>query len=136
MKNLSLALFGIALLHAGEPVYYPPADANGGWRTPKNDADIRRLAGLDPAKLDEAFEFTKDATQHGGLLVVRHGYLAYERYFGRGNREAIPELASCGKAFTSIAVGIVLKEKAAIIPDGLDQKVFTPNYMPAGIFPL
>jgi CubicO group peptidase (beta-lactamase class C family) len=68
--------------------------------------------------------------------VVRHGYLAYERYFGRGNREAIPELASCGKAFTSIAVGIVLQEKAALIPEGLDQKVFTPKYMPADIFPL
>jgi CubicO group peptidase (beta-lactamase class C family) len=136
MKNLAVVLLGIGLLHAGEPVYYPPSDAGGGWRTLKNDADVRRAAGLDPAKLDEAFEFTRDTTQHGGLLVVRHGYLAYERYFGRGNREAIPELASCGKAFTSIAVGILLKEKAALIPDGLDQKVFTPKYMPADIFPL
>jgi CubicO group peptidase (beta-lactamase class C family) len=136
MKNLAIILLGIGLLHAGEPVYYPPSDANGGWRTLKSDADVRRAAGLDLAKLDEAFEFTRDTTQHGGLLVVRHGYLAYERYFGRGNREAIPELASCGKAFTSIAVGIVLKEKAKLIPDGLDQKVFTPKYMPADIFPL
>jgi CubicO group peptidase (beta-lactamase class C family) len=136
MKTLALLLSGLGMLHAADPVYYPPADANGGWRTLKNDSEVRRVAGLDPSKLDEAFEFTKDTTQHGGLLVVRHGYLAYERYFGRGNREAIPELASCGKAFTSIAVGIVLKEKAALIPDGLDQKVFTPKYMPAEIFPL
>jgi CubicO group peptidase (beta-lactamase class C family) len=136
MKTLAPLLLATVLLTAAEPVYYPPSDANGGWRTPKSDADVRRLTGLDPAKLDEAFEFTKDTTQHGGLLVVRHGYLAYERYFGRGNREAIPELASCGKAFTSIAVGIVLKEKAALIPEGLDQKVFTPQYMPAEIFPL
>ena len=136
MKNLALLLLGIGVLQAADPVYYPPADANGGWRVLKNEAEVRRMAGLDPAKLDAAFEFTKDTTQHGGLLVVRHGYLAYERYFGRGNREAIPELASCGKAFTSIAVGIVLKEKAALIPDGLDQKVFTPKYMPAEIFPL
>jgi hypothetical protein len=26
------------------------------------------------------------------LLVVRHGYLVSEKYFGRGNREALPEL--------------------------------------------
>ena len=136
MKNLAFLLLAICPLHAADPTYYPPADAKGGWRTLKNDTDIRREAGLDPAKLDEAFEFTKDTTQHGGLLVVRHGYLAYERYFGRGNREAIPELASCGKAFTSIAVGVVLREKAALIPDGLDQKVFTPKYMPSEIFPL
>jgi CubicO group peptidase (beta-lactamase class C family) len=124
------------VLQAGDPIYYPPGDASGGWRTLTNDSEIRRVTGLDTAKLDEAFEFTKDTTQHGGLLVVRHGYLAYERYFGGGNREAIPELASCGKAFTSIAVGIVLEEKKALIPQGLDQKVFTPKYMPAEIFPL
>src|ERR1035438_4814299 len=100
MKILALLLLSIGPLLAADPVYYPPADTKGGWRTLKDEAELRRITGLDPAKLDEAFEFTKDTTQHGGLLVVRHGYLAYERYFGRGNREAIPELASCGKAFT------------------------------------
>ena len=49
--------------------------------------------------------------------MVRHGYLVYERYFGRGHREALPELASCGKAFTSVAVGIMLKEKAEPDPE-------------------
>jgi CubicO group peptidase (beta-lactamase class C family) len=111
--------------------YYPPPDTQGGWRTEKSDA-----AGLDSKKLDEAYQYVEQTSQHGGLLVVRHGYLVYEKYFGRGNREALPELASCGKAFTSIAVGIMLKEKHDLIPDGLDQKVFTPQYMPAEIFPL
>ncbi|HEY3838022.1 MAG TPA: serine hydrolase [Bryobacteraceae bacterium] len=136
MRPIALLFLSATLLEAGGAVYYPPPDAQGGWRTLQNDADIRRLAGLDPEKLNAAFDYTKDTTQHGGLLVVRHGYLVLERYFGRGNREAIPELASCGKAFTSIAVGIMLKEKAAQIPDGLDQKVFTPKYMPPEIFPL
>ena len=93
------------------------------------------MAGIDTRKLDDAFEYIQQTSQHGGLLVVRHGWLVYERYFGRGNREALPELASCGKAFTSIAVGIMLKEKAELIPHGLDEKVFTPKYMPAEIFP-
>jgi CubicO group peptidase (beta-lactamase class C family) len=117
-------------------VYYPPPDAKGGWRILKDEAEIRKTTGLDVAKLDEAFNYVQQTSQHGGLLVVRHGYLVYEKYFGRGNREALPELASCGKAFTSIAVGIMLKEKHDLIPDGLDQKVFTPKYMPAEIFPL
>ena len=68
--------------------------------------------------------------------MVRHGYLVYERYFGRGDREALPELASCGKAFTSVAVGIMLKDKKSEIPDGLDEKVFTPKYLPSEYFPL
>jgi len=130
-----LAICSIALCAAAAE-YYPPSDAKGGWRTLTKAEDVQKLAGMDTAKLDAAFDYTKDTTQHGGLLVVRHGYLVYEKYFGRGNREAVPELASCGKAFTSIAVGIGLHEKAALIPDGVNQKVFTPKYMPAEIFPL
>ncbi len=86
--------------------------------------------------MDAAFDYVQQTSQHGGLLVVRHGHLVYERYFGRGHREALPELASCGKAFTSVAVGMMLKEKAALIPDGLGQKVFTAAFLPAEYFPV
>jgi len=84
--------------------YFPPPDAKGGWRTLSDPAKIAKTAGVDKQKLDEAFEYVQNTSQHGGLLVVRHGCLVYERYFGRGDREALPELASCGKAFTSVAV--------------------------------
>jgi CubicO group peptidase (beta-lactamase class C family) len=110
--------------------YFPPPDSAGGWRTLKDPVQIRATAGIDVKKLDETFDYIQQTTQHGGLLVVRHGHLIYERYFGRGHREALPELASCGKAFTSVAVGIMLREKAAQFPDGLDQKVFTAQYLP------
>lgn len=90
---------------------------------------------MDAARLDQAFEFEKETSQHGGLVVVRHGYLVYERYFGKGNREAHPDMASIGKAFTSISCGIMLKEKRAQIPDGLDTKVFNEKYLPEA-FPL
>jgi CubicO group peptidase (beta-lactamase class C family) len=69
-------------------------------------------------------------------LVLRHGWLVYERYFGLGHREAVPNLASCGKSFTSIAVGILMEERHDMFPDGLDQKVFTPRYFPPEAFPL
>ncbi len=123
-----------AALKAGD--YFPPPDAQGGWRTLKDPAKIRAVAGIDVQKLDDAFEYIKGTSQHGGLLVVRHGYLVYERYFGRGDREALPEMASFGKALTSIAVGIMMKEKADLIPNGLDEKIYQPKYMPAEIFPL
>ena len=45
---------------------------------------------MDLSRLDQAFEFEKETSQHGGLVVVRHGYLVYEKYFGKGNREAHP----------------------------------------------
>ncbi len=131
---LLLALSPLALPYSDD--YYPPPDAKTGWRSLTDPVKIRKTAGIDTQKLDETFDYVQQSTQHGGLLVVRHGYLVYERYFGRGNREALPELASCGKAFTSVAVGIMLKEKAALIPNGLDQKVFTPAYLPSEMFPL
>ncbi len=135
MKWIVAALAAVQAL-AGTQAYYPPPDSQGGWRTLRDPSEIQKTGGMDAGKLDKAFQYVQQTSQHGGLLVVRHGYLVYEKYFGRGNREALPELASCGKAFTSIAVGIMLKEKHDLIPDGLDQKVFTPKYMPAEIFPL
>src|SRR6185503_14126862 len=44
--------------------------------------------------------------------------------------DANPDMASCGKAFTSIACGILLSEKKDAIPDGLDTRVFTEKYLP------
>lgn len=105
--------------------YFPAPDKDGGWRALIGAAGIRALAGMDLRRLDQAFEFEKETSQHGGLLVVRHGYLVYERYFGKGNREAHPDMASIGKAFASISCGILLQEKRDQIPDGLETKVFS-----------
>ncbi len=133
---LSLAVvFGAAFGFAAGGSYYPPADKDGGWRTLPDASKIRSVAGMDPSRLDQAFEFEKETSQHGGLIVVRHGYLVYEKYFGKGNREAHPDMASIGKAFTSVACGIMLKEKQDQIPDGLETKVFTDKYLPQA-FPL
>ena len=93
------------------------------------------MAGIDVRRLDQAFEYTKTTSKYGGLLVARHGWLVYEKYFGRANREVTPNMASCGKTFTSISCGIMLKEKRDEIPEGLETKVFTEKYLPEA-FPL
>jgi CubicO group peptidase (beta-lactamase class C family) len=116
--------------------YFPPPDAQGGWRTLSDAGDIRRETGIDQAQLDRTFEYIQGSTKNGGLAVVRHGYLVYERYFGMGHRDATPNLASCGKSFTSIAVGILMRERPDLFPEGLEQKVFTPALLPAEAFPL
>jgi CubicO group peptidase (beta-lactamase class C family) len=116
--------------------YFPPPDSRGGWRTLSSAEAIRRVAGMDVEKLDEAFNVAAASTKNGGLLVVRNGWLVYEKYFGRGGREATPNLGSCGKSFTSIAVGILMAEYPNLFPDGLDQRVFTPKYLPPEAFPL
>ena len=129
-----LLLSGCLVYSAGEDSgYFPPPDENGGWRTLKDSAEIRRVAGMDLTRLDRAFEFEKETSQHGGLVVVRHGYLIYEKYFGKGNREAHPDMASIGKAFTSISCGIMLREKRSEIPEGLETKVFDEKYLPEAL---
>src|SRR4051812_46885159 len=99
--------------------YFPPPDSEGGWRTLSTAADLRKSAGMDLTRLDQAYQFTERCTQNGGLLVVRRGYLVYEKYFGRASRNANPDMASTGKAYTSIACGIMLREFHDKIPDGL-----------------
>ena len=112
------------------PGYFPPPDRDGGWRTATNAARIRERAGMDLRKLDLAWEFTQRCTQNGGLVVVRHGWLVFEKYFGRASHNTNPDMASTGKAYTSIACGIMMKEFRDRIPDGLDTKVFTPTFLP------
>lgn len=116
--------------------YFPEPDSLGGWRTLTDAKKVKRLTGIDKTTLDSAFSFVRTTTRNGGLLVVRHGYLVYENYFGKGQRNANPNLASCGKTFTSISMGVLMKEHPELFPDGLDQKVFTPQYLPERAFPL
>src|SRR5258708_21541587 len=130
---LFFAACGFANVQAAD--YFPPPDSEGGWRTLTDPAQVRDLAGMDSRRLENAFDFTSRCTQNGGLLVVRHGYLVLEKYFGRAHRNANPDMASTGKAYTSIACGIMLQEFHDKIPDGLDQKVFTEKYLPEA-FPL
>ncbi|MEY4272704.1 MAG: hypothetical protein RL250_1570, partial [Verrucomicrobiota bacterium] len=55
MRLLSLLLFPLALPAA---TYFPPPDSQGGWRTPKDAAEARALAGVDTAQLERAFAAT------------------------------------------------------------------------------
>ncbi|MGH7958888.1 MAG: serine hydrolase domain-containing protein [Opitutaceae bacterium] len=140
MKSLRWLPFLLSIAgHAASPGardYFPRPDDKGGWRTVTNPDEIRRVGGIEPDKLDVTFDFIRGSTRNGGLLVLRDGWLAYERYFGLGHREATPNLASCGKSFTSIAAGMLMAERPELFSDGLDQKIFTPTYFPAEAFPL
>jgi CubicO group peptidase (beta-lactamase class C family) len=134
MKTLLLLFVLSASLRAAD-AYFPPPDSDGGWREAKSSQECRDLAGMDLSKLASASVMTERSTANGGLVVVRRGYLCFEKYFGRASRNANPDMASTGKAFCSIACGIMLHEFAAKIPDGLDTKVFTEKYLPEA-FPL
>lgn len=135
LRILAVLVLGFVSAIAKDLDYFPPPDNQGGWRIVTNASDIRDKAGMDLARLEQAYQFTERCSQNGGLLVVRHGYLVFERYFGRAHRDSNPDMASTGKAYTSVACGIMLHEFRDAIPDGLAQKVFTEKYLPEA-FPL
>ncbi len=130
MIRIALLFCGLTLLGADD--YFPPPDAKGGWRKAKDAAAV----GMDQTQLDAAFEYARGTAQHGGLLVVRQGQLVYEKYYGRGDREALPELASIGKAFTSVAVAMAMQDKPALFPKGLDEKIWVEKFLPEAAFPV
>ena len=115
------------------PEYFPPSDTAGGWRTLQDPARILRDTGIDVNRLDWALDYAKRSSQHGGLLVVRHGWLVYEKYWGKGHRDATPNVASVAKTFTSVAAGIMLSEYKDRFPDGLETKIFTDPYLPEAL---
>lgn len=132
LSTLRLLPAALAFLCLGASAadYFPPPDSAGGWRTLTDAKAIRAQAAMDAAWLERAYQVCERGTQNGGLLVVRRGWLVFEKYFGRASRNANPDMASTGKAFTSIACGVMLDEFRDKIPQGLDTKVFTPTFLP------
>jgi CubicO group peptidase (beta-lactamase class C family) len=112
-------------------IYYPPAEASGGWRSlvaaniepsAAEKARIRSEAGLDWDRLAEAWRY---ATGFGGpnsILVVRHGWIAAEwRTFSEPRG-----IASCTKSLTGLTMAKLFDAMPGRI--GLDDPVF--RFMP------
>ena len=110
--------------------YFPPPDSAGGWRTLSDERGLRHRAGVDKTRLEQAWEQCQRCGPNVGLVVVRRGWLVLEKYAGRASRNCNPDMASTGKCFTSIACGVMLSEFRAKIPQGLETKVFTPEFLP------
>ena len=128
----ALAFVALSVASAADE-YFPPPDSEGGWRTALDEKSMREKAGMDKEMLDRAWTVADRATANAGLVVVHKGWLVLEKYAGKAQRNVNPDMASTGKAFTSIACGIMLKEFHDKIPDGLDTKVFTDKYLPEAL---
>ncbi len=79
--------------------------------------------GLDPQQLDELVRLVHEGKRFPeihSLLIVRHGYLVLEEYFGGWDRDRLHTLQSVSKSFTSALIGIAI-ERGAI--KGVDEKI-------------
>jgi CubicO group peptidase (beta-lactamase class C family) len=87
-------------------------------------------AGMDPRKFTDLDHMVK--AQHGnvnGIVIVRKGYIVFERYYNGYGALDTHNVASVTKSFTSALIGIAID--AGYIKS-IDQKVldFFPEYVP------
>jgi CubicO group peptidase (beta-lactamase class C family) len=95
-----------------------------GWKT-----SIPEKQGMDSAKLLITEEFIQNRLPDAySLLVVKNGYLVFEKYYSRGSREKYAAVHSVTKSFTSALIGIAL-DKGYL--NSVDQKLvdFFPEYI-------
>jgi CubicO group peptidase (beta-lactamase class C family) len=86
---------------AGLQAYWPTED----WR-----AMEPAMLGFDAAKLEEALAYNPHDLNTQALLVIRHGYIAAEKYFGDFTRTSRHQSFSMAKSFSSALLGIALDE--------------------------
>ena len=100
--------------------YWPTS----GWKT-----STPELQGMDSAKLMIADEFIQNRLPDAfSLLVVKNGYLVFEKYYSWGSAEKYAVVHSVTKSVTSALIGIAL-DKGYL--KSVDQKLFEffPEYI-------
>jgi CubicO group peptidase (beta-lactamase class C family) len=77
-------------------------------------------AGFDQQKFDAAIAFTTPQSNTQALLILRHGYVVKEDYFGSFTATSRHESYSMAKSFSSALVGIAINAK---LLKGVDQRL-------------
>jgi len=101
--------------------YFPPPESEGGWRKLEGPEEIRRLAGMDPTKLDSFKQWLLDSDDRPfAAAVIRNGYIVLEVERERSGKTHTGDLKSCAKAICATVLSIASEES---------QKGNTPRKM-------
>jgi CubicO group peptidase (beta-lactamase class C family) len=103
--------YAIGPAAAGLEEYWP----NDDWRE-KTPAEL----GFDPTALQAAADYETQYSSTQALLIIRHGYIALEKYYGGFSATQRHESYSMAKSFSSALLGIAIDEK---LIKGVDEKV-------------
>lgn len=104
-----VAPFAVGPAAGGLPEYWP----TDGWKSETADK-----LGIDTAKLMAAADFSTAHSDTQAMLIIRHGYVALEKYATGFSATTRHESYSVAKSFTSGIVGIAMAEgKIASLDD-------------------
>ncbi len=87
--------------------YFPPPEAQGGWRRIEAETDIESLAGMDPRKLASLREWLLQSDHRPfAAVVIRRGFIVLEVERGNSAVTDARRVASCSKAVCATVLAI------------------------------
>lgn len=91
--------------------YFPPPESQGGWRKLSDPRDIRRLAGMDPAKLKDLRQWLLSSDDRPfAAVVIRNGYVVLEVERDHSSTTDTRNVMSCAKAICATVLAIASEE--------------------------
>jgi len=125
--------------------YYPAPETEGGWRK-NNDPGFVRSLGIDPDKLEAFGQYNlslpncdrRPWSDYKGVIVVKNGWVIGEWYEGEHAQTFLQYVASNGKSFTIVCLGIIFdaSRRGDLLFDvGVRSKTYDERWLPEG-FPL
>ena len=101
--------------------YFPPPGSQGGWRRLDKPDGIRRLAGMDPEKLQALKEWLLQSDDRNfAAVVIRRGYIVLEVERGNSAQSDARRVASVSKAVCATVLAIAAERS---------QRGLTPQRM-------
>jgi CubicO group peptidase (beta-lactamase class C family) len=113
----TLASFLLVLLivrSAHSEDYFPPPESQGGWRQLTDPADIRRIAEMDPARLDELRQWLlKSDKRDFAAVMIRRGHIVLQVERGNSAITDARRVASVSKAICATVLAIASEQSQA-----------------------
>jgi CubicO group peptidase (beta-lactamase class C family) len=110
-----IALPGLAAPPSPAP-YFPPPESAGGWRQLATPESIRRVGGMEPAKLADLEKWLRESDDRNfAAIVIRHGYVVLQVERGNSAKTDARRVASVSKAVgaTVLAIASELSQQGA-----------------------
>ncbi|MGA2259614.1 MAG: serine hydrolase domain-containing protein [Thermoguttaceae bacterium] len=91
--------------------YFPLPESQGGWRKLESGEAIRRMAGMDPIKLDGLKQWLLESDRrHFAAVIIRRGYVVLEVERGNSAKTDSRRVASVSKAVCATVLAIASEQ--------------------------
>src|ERR1700722_20929818 len=130
-RSLALVAFIVFAVNlCAAQTYTPPPESEGGWRSSKNDEEVRSLAGMDPQKLNLIRDQQLQVFQGPwSIVIIRHGYLVAGWFGVPAMPHTTFDVWSCTKSATGVAFGLLMDDSVHHkLPHDAQVTLDTPLY--------